>query len=56
MFGESISKEVISEHAEYTTELRKVGLLGINSIGALTSSFSNRAIPIRNNTFFGDIF
>lgn len=54
MFGETISREAIEEHAEYTNKLRKSGLLGINLAGTLISSGEKKSIPVQKNIFYGD--
>lgn len=54
MFGESISREVISEQTEYIDALRKSGKLGMNVLGTLTPSIMSKTIPVQRNTFYGD--
>ncbi len=54
MFGESISREVISEQTEYIDALKKSGKLGVNVLGTLTPSIMNKTIPVQRNTFYGD--
>lgn len=53
MFGESISREVITEQTEYIDDLRKSGKLGMNVLGTLTSSNLSKTISVQRNTFYG---
>lgn len=53
MFGETISREVITEQANYTEKLRKAGLLNITSSGTIITTSVDNAYPIRKNTFYG---
>ena len=56
MFGEDISKQVITEQTEYISKLRKSGKLGMNELGSLTPILTNKTIPVKRNTFFGDAY
>jgi len=56
MFGEDVSKQVISEQTEYYDKLRKLGRLGMNAFGTLTPIVSNKTIPVKRNTFYGDAY
>jgi len=56
LFGESVSREVISEQAEYVNELRKKkGLLKTTALGTITASTEIKSRSIPNNTNYGEI-
>jgi len=55
MFGESVSREVISEQAEYVDKLRKRGLLKTTSLGTLTTAKDIKATSVQKNTFYGKV-
>lgn len=55
MFGESVSRQVISEQAEYVDKLRKRGLLKVTALGTLTTGKDIKSTPIKKNTFYGKI-
>ncbi len=55
MFGEDLSKQVISEQTDYIDSLRKVGKLGITTLGTLIPTSIPKSTPIQKNTFYGKI-
>lgn len=55
LFGESVSREVISEQAEYVNALKKKGLLKTTALGTITTSSEIKSSSIPPNTNYGEI-
>ena len=60
MFGESLTSEVIKEHAELISNARDYGNLGVNKYGTLTvineKADGTSITEVKPNTFYGEVF